>query len=141
MTKGVKDSNSNAQHGVEPALTHESHHEQDLKLVKGVLENRREAFEAFFDVYFSRLYRFCSARVSDPHLCEDIVQETLLKSMRKMATYRGEASLFTWLCQIARNEISDYFRRYGRKDAPLVSLDDDPQVRAALELVAQQYRA
>ena len=95
--------------------------------------NRREAFETFFDVYFSRLYRFCSARVSDPHLCEDIVQETLLKSMRKMDTYRGEASLFTWLCQICRNEISNWFKRQGRKQAPLVSLDDDAQVRSVLE--------
>jgi RNA polymerase sigma-70 factor (ECF subfamily) len=41
--------------------------------------------------------------------------------------------LFTWLCQICRHEISDWYARYARKQEPLVSLDDDPSVMAALE--------
>ena len=61
------------------------------------------------------------------------MQETLIKAIRHLDGYRGEAALFTWLCQIARSQISDYYRYHERKEAPLVSLDDDPQIRAILE--------
>lgn len=105
----------------------------DMQLVRRVLNKEREAFEAFFESYFSRLYRFCVARMSDTDACEDVVQETLFKAMRNLHSYRGEAMLFTWLCQICRNEISNWYQRYGRKSEPLISLDDDPGVRAALE--------
>ncbi len=53
--------------------------------------------------------------------------------MRNLDSYRGEAMLFTWLCQICRNEIANWYQRHGRKLEPLMSLDDDPSVRAALE--------
>jgi RNA polymerase sigma-70 factor (ECF subfamily) len=108
-------------------------HADDLALARRVAARDRGAAEAFFDDYFSRLYRFVAKRLDSPDACEDVVQETMIKAMRNLHGYRGEASLFTWLCQIGRNEISNYFQRYGRKETVTVSLDDDPNVRAALE--------
>ncbi len=110
-----------------------ANHKVDLELVRRVLSRDREAFERFFDAYFSRLYRFCIARVADEGTCEDIVQETLIKALQKLDGYRGEAALFSWLCQICRHEISNWYRRRGEKQQALVSLDDDPQLRSALE--------
>jgi RNA polymerase sigma-70 factor (ECF subfamily) len=112
-------------------------HEEDLDLAQRVAARDRRAAEAFFDNYFSRLFRFVSLRVDDPAICEDIVQEVMIKAIRSLAGYRGEASLFTWLCQIGRNEISNYFQRQGRHLADHVSLDDDPHIRAALESLDQ----
>lgn len=108
-------------------------HEQDLKLAAAVAARERAAAETFFNSYFSRLYRFVALRVDNPQACEDVVQEAMIKAIRNLGSYRGEAALFTWLCQIARNEISNYFQRFGRKEAMMVSLDDDPDVRAAIE--------
>ncbi len=109
------------------------HNTDDYQLVQRVLEKDREAFERFFEIYFGRLFRFCGARVSQEEACEDIVQETLFKAMRNLSTYRGEASLFTWLCQICRNEISNWYQRSGRKSEVLVSLDEDSGLASALE--------
>lgn len=106
---------------------------EDMQLVQRVLAKERDAFETFFEAYFARLYRFCVARMSETDACEDVVQETLFKAMRNLDSYRGEAMLFTWLCRICRNEISNWYQRHGRKSERLVSLDDDPGVRAALE--------
>lgn len=105
----------------------------DLQLVQRVLNQDRQAFEQFFDTYFSRLHRFCAARISSPEACEDIVQETLIKAVRNLESFRGEAALFSWLCQICRHEISNWYQRQGRKAEMCVSLDDVPNIRAALE--------
>lgn len=112
-------------------------HDQDLRLAKRVVRKDRQAAEEFFNSYFPRLYRFVALRTPEDSVCEDLVQETLIRAIRHLDSYRGEAALFTWLCQIARNQISDYYRYHERKQAPLVSLDEDPQVRAVLESLAE----
>jgi len=82
---------------------------EDRRLVKRLLAHDREAFNAFFDGYFPRLYRFARTRLgNDPDSTKEVVQVTLTKAIRKLATYRGEAALFTWLCTICRNEIAEY---------------------------------
>ncbi|NIB40747.1 RNA polymerase sigma factor [Pseudomaricurvus alkylphenolicus] len=107
--------------------------QEDRQLVAKILAKDRVAFDHFFDVYFARLHRFCSSRISAADSCEDIVQETLIKAIRHLDSYRGEASLFTWLCQICRHEIANWYRRHQRRQPTTVSLDDDPHIRAVLE--------
>lgn len=108
-------------------------HPDDIALAKAVLAKEPAAFELFFDTYFGRLYRFCNSRIGDPQHSEDIVQETLCKGLKGLGSYRGEAALFSWLCQICRHEISDWYRSHEKKMKPLVSLDDDPAILASLE--------
>lgn len=55
------------------------------------------------------LFRFCYYRVGkDEHLCEDVVQETLLRAIDRLTNYepaRSDADIFPWLTGLARNEI------------------------------------
>jgi len=55
------------------------------------------------------LYRFCLYRVGgNHHLCEEVVQETLLGAIRRLARYepkRSGGDIFGWLTGLARNEI------------------------------------
>ena len=62
-----------------------------------------------------------------------MVQATLCKAIAKLATYRGEAALFTWLCTFCRHEISAHYSRLRRtaRETPLI--EETPDVRAALE--------
>jgi len=109
-------------------------HGDDLKLAKRIIAHDRQAAERFFDEYFPRLYRFVARRI-DESACEDIVQETMIRALKSLYSYRGEAALFTWLCQIGRREISSYLRRHGQRQQLQISLDDNPQIRAALESI------
>lgn len=91
------------------------------------------AFDAFFREYFPRLFRFSMTRVdNDTNLAEEIVQRTMCVVVRKLAGYRGEALLFTWLCQICRNEMAAVFRQRGI-EGQRAPLEDNPAVQAALE--------
>ena len=114
-------------------------HEDYLKLVATLLLRDHAAFREFFDDYFPRLFRFTLRRVGgDQEAARDVVQAALSRGVRKLDTYRAEASLFTWLCQITRREISDHLARATREKPylqRLVELEDDPERRATLESI------
>lgn len=105
---------------------------QDRVLVEKLLARDERAFAEFFDTYAPRLFRFAMRRVGDEDLAEEITQTTLIAAVGKLKTWRGEASLFTWLCTIARRQLLDHWRKTARQPE-LRPLDDDPAVRAALE--------
>ena len=80
----------------------------DRELVQKMLAGEERAFVTFFETYFPRVYRFALPRLNrNEDTAKDVVQATLIKAMRKLGDYRGEAALFTWLCQICRREIAD----------------------------------
>lgn len=99
-------------------------HDEDLALVRRMLAGDERAFDAFAERYTRALYRFARARLrGDRELTREIAQTTLCKAMAKLDTYRGEASLFTWLCACCRNEILMHLR--SRRSAPEeVELED-----------------
>ena len=112
---------------------------EDRDLARQVAAGDEKAFEAFFREYFPRLYRFSLTRIgSDESLAEEIVQRTLILAMRKMGNYRGEAMLFTWLCQICRNEMAAVYRQRGLEAERQVPLEDNPAVQAALESLSAE---
>jgi RNA polymerase sigma-70 factor, ECF subfamily len=106
----------------------------DEEILRALRAGDQHAFDRFFAEYLPRLYRFVLPRVqNDRDKADELCQQVLSRAMCKLGSYRGEAMLFTWLCQIARNEISDYWRRRKREEQVMVFVEDDETVRAALE--------
>jgi len=94
------------------------------------------AFDRFFREYAPRLFRFVLPRVrSDSALAEEICQEVLGRAMQRIASWRGEASLFTWLCQMARNQLADHWRHNARREQFEVLTEDDPRIAAKVASV------
>jgi RNA polymerase sigma-70 factor (ECF subfamily) len=115
------------------------HDEQ--RLVHRLLAGDERAFREFFDEYFARVYRFALPRLDGKaDAAEDVAQETLCKVVRKLDTFRGEAALFTWICQICRRQIADYLREHQRHSERIVLIEDSPQVQAALDTIAAPER-
>jgi len=109
----------------------------DRSLAAKVAAGDQGAFDEFFKEYFPRLFRFTLTRVdNNEEIAEDIVQRTMCIVVRKMASYRGEALLFTWLCQICRNETYAVFRQRKMELREDIPIEDHPAVQAALESVA-----
>ena len=106
----------------------------DKKLVKKLLRGDEASFDAFYEEYFDKLYRFVLARVEyQHHIAEDIVQGSLCKAIDKLHTFKGEASLLTWLCTFCRYEMSAHYKKENR--APSL-IDDHPEVKAHIESLA-----
>ena len=106
-------------------------HNDDLALARSIQKGDEREFNAFFEQYFPRIYRFCLSRMDEESLIEDMVQNTMMKAVKGIHTYRGEASMFTWLCQICRNEINMHYRKMAQS-APEVRADDE-SIRPILE--------
>jgi RNA polymerase sigma-70 factor (ECF subfamily) len=108
--------------------------QEDRQLVKRLLAGEERAFGEFFETYFPRLFRFALTRTDqDQEAARDVVQETMIRAIRNLHAYRGEAALFTWLCQICRSRLSEHYQKSRREAARFVPIEDDPEVRAALE--------
>ncbi len=109
----------------------------DRALARRILGGDEEAFRELFDRFFPRLYRFALARLPrDPDAARDVVQQTFCQAIEKLDTYRGEAALYTWFCQICRNVLADQYRRNDRLAGRVVLLEDRPDARAILESLA-----
>lgn len=108
----------------------------EQQLVRRLLEGDERAFSEFFNEYFARLYRFALPRLNgDADAAQEVAQATLCKVMRKLDSFRGEAALFTWICQICRHQIADHLRESRRHSERVVLIEDSPQVQAALDAI------
>jgi RNA polymerase sigma-70 factor (ECF subfamily) len=109
---------------------------EDRELVQQMLAGEERAFSEFFTTYFPRVFRFALPRLNrNEDNAKDVVQATLVKAMRKLGDYRGEAAMFTWLCQICRREIANHVRSERRYSDKVVLIEDSDDVRAALESI------
>lgn len=64
---------------------------------------------------YGAVYHYALAMCRNEQEAQDIVQETFLKAMRAVGKFKGESSLYTWLCSIAKNLWTDKCRRSGRE--------------------------
>ena len=72
-----------------------------------------------YRIYFRDVYLFILAMSSDPHIAEEITQETFYKALKNIGSFEGTCSVKTWLCQIGKNTYLTYLkkqRRFARED-------------------------
>lgn len=112
----------------------------DRRLVRDVLDGDAEAFDLLYETYLPRLYRFALRRVNGNEAdAEDAVQRSFMKALHGLETYRGDAALFTWLCTICRREVHDLLHAKGRLAQTVPVLEDDAEVRRALEMLSGNH--
>ena len=62
-----------------------------------------ERFDETYQRYFGPVYRYVLSLSRDPHAAEEITQETFFKALRSLDQFRGDSSMQSWLCAIAKN--------------------------------------
>ncbi|MCZ6709657.1 MAG: sigma-70 family RNA polymerase sigma factor [Gammaproteobacteria bacterium] len=105
---------------------------RDRKLAKRMLRGDDRAITEFCNQYIPKLYRFACSRLPNHHDVDDVVQLVVANAARRIETYRGEATLLTWLCQICRREISKHLAARA-KHQNVVSLTEDGEAASAVE--------
>ncbi len=87
----------------------------DLELAAMVAAGDGAAFEVLMRRYNQVLYRLARSIVKDDTEAEDVVQEAYLLAWRNAGSFRGDASLATWLTRIVVNEASGRLRKTRRR--------------------------
>lgn len=84
-------------------------------LLKAAQAGDRQAFERLVRPLMPRLYGLCVHLAGNADDAQDVLQETVLKAWRAIATFREEAELMTWLGRIAKNATLDDFKRASKR--------------------------
>lgn len=119
--------------GDRPALAARSDQEIVALARAGEEAGYRELIRRYERPVFSLLYRM----VGDRELAEDLTQETFIKALNAIGSYRPEFKFSSWIFKIANNAAIDQLRR---REVPTLSLEGSPHASTpeAVEATALQ---
>ena len=110
----------------------------DQEVVAMAREGREAAYRELVRRYerpvFSLIYRM----VRDRALAEDLAQDTFVKVMNALESYRPEFKFSSWIFKIANNVAIDQLRR---RELDTLSLDGAPDARTQQEVEATALQA
>lgn len=123
-------------------------------MIEGVLAGDPAAERALYDAHVERVWRMVYRFAGDPDRAADWTQETFVRVYRKLAEFRGDSGLGTWIGSIAISVSLSGLRKVKRHDtreAPLldhhpaaVERRADPdlatRLREAIADLAEHYR-
>lgn len=75
----------------------------DESLMERARAGDHAAFETLVRRHQERVYSIALRMLGSPEAAEEVLQETFLRMYQKLATFRGEAKLSTWLYRVAVN--------------------------------------
>ncbi len=116
---------------------------------------RAEDFDEIVRQNQGRVFRFLLSLLRDSDAADTLTQECFLRAYRKRASFRGDASIATWLTRIAMNLAADHgknrrnafwsrlFGRHRSEDSEAAVLavgDAQPSAERAL-IASEQYAA
>src|ERR1043166_5222660 len=93
--------------------------ESDLDLVKRAQQGDSDAFASLFYSHKARIYSVCLRMTNNTAEAEDLTQDAFLQVFRKLATFRGDSALSTWLYRVTANTVLMHFRKKGPRQVSL----------------------
>ncbi|PBB37032.1 RNA polymerase sigma factor [Mesorhizobium sp. WSM3868] len=97
----------------------------EMTLVHRALARDPGAFRLIIKTHNQRLYRIARGVVRNDAEAEDIVQEAYMRAFASLDSFRGDASLSTWLSRIVINEALGRLRKRKR----IVAMPENPDAQ------------
>lgn len=125
----------------------------DLELARRALARDGGAIRTIIKTHNQRLYRLARGVVRNDSEAEDVVQEAYISAFAHLDSFRGDASLGTWLSRIVINEALGRLRKRRRAaempelpraeiiQFPLNGGDDPERTMAQRQILALVERA
>jgi RNA polymerase sigma factor (sigma-70 family) len=113
----------------------------DAELICGVQAGDQGALAELYERYLPSVWRYVGARChGDLHLAEDLVSEVFLAAFDGLVKLDPPRSLYPWFLTIARNKLTDHWRRaqrtvkvMERQGAESVDFSDEPDPPGELD--------
>ena len=95
----------------------------ELRLIKQAVDGDRNAFREIVEDNKKKIFYFAYDLTGSLQDAEDLSQEVFIKAFRSLQTFKGEASISTWLYRITLNAFLDLKRKKSyemeRNQSPL----------------------
>lgn len=92
-------------------------------LIRRILHGDAAAEREFYDMHVDRIYRLSYRMTGDDELAREFTQETFIRAFDRLAEFRHEAAVSTWLHAIAVSVTLNGLRRHRRHSARETELD------------------
>ena len=97
---------------------------EERELIGRVLAGDPSAERALYDAHVDRVFRLAYRMAGDLDRAQDYTQETFIRAFNRLAEFRGEAALSTWLGSIVISVTLNGLRKVRRLREREVALDD-----------------
>jgi len=94
----------------------------DTQLITRVVAGDAAAERELYETYVDRIYRLAFRLAGEDELARDFTQATFIRAFEKIASFRGESSLSTWLHSIGVSVALNGLRKTKRlrnREAPM----------------------
>jgi len=95
----------------------------DQEIVALAREGREAAYRELIRRYERPVFSLILRMVRDRQLAEDLAQETFIKALNAIGSYRPEFKFSSWIFKIANNAAIDHLRR---REVDTLSIDGAP---------------
>ena len=96
------------------------------------VRKEKNGIEEIYEKYYKDVYRFVLALSKNPHIAEDITQETFVKAIKAVDRFKGDCDIKVWLCQIAKNTYFTYAGKQNREQVDVDAVNNRSESQAAL---------
>ena len=96
----------------------------DESLVQAAQSGDATALACLYDRYLNLIFAYLRRRVDTAEAAEDLTSETFLAVVKTMRSFRNESSFRTWVFDIARRRLADYWRRAYRLPTQTINVFD-----------------
>jgi RNA polymerase sigma-70 factor, ECF subfamily len=118
---------------------------EEHEWIEAAQRGDRKAYAKLVDHYWERLFRWLLNLTRDRHRAEDLAQETFMKALAALGSFRAGSNFRAWLFRIGHNNFVNLKRTEKRTRVPLLDDTAAPQVgttegiqdREALTAVAE----
>jgi RNA polymerase sigma-70 factor, ECF subfamily len=83
----------------------------EAELIHRAQDGDAEAFGFLFEKHKARVYALCLRMTRNTSEAEDLTQEAFLHVFRKLAAFRADSALSTWLYRVTVNTVLMHFRK------------------------------
>lgn len=97
-------------------------------------------FETVYRQHFGEVELYLLSLCSDPTLAQELTAQTFFQAMEALPKYRGDASISTWLCAIAKNCYLTHLRKRSPEQLP-EGWDEPDTASSPEELLTQKDQA
>jgi RNA polymerase sigma-70 factor (ECF subfamily) len=98
--------------------------DDDAQLIERAKAGEVDAFEYVYRREVGRVYALCLRMTADAARAREVTQSVFIRAWDRLASFRGDSQLSSWLHRIAVNEVLVEARSDRRRRARVVLADD-----------------